>query len=170
MAHHVSTMFRMASNDVAGALASLQATVKEDREAHQLAKACRDRTNIQIEAYVRGSCLALCEEVLTRLPCELRDLIFGHIIGGTDTGIHLSRGLMPGSLNGLQGFFDEAQPCWDSDFVGADFLAEMTERLYRTMRSRFHDAAALRTFFAKDAFGLGLNPADLGARAELQHY
>lgn len=138
----------MATNDI------LSKLMKEKREL--TIRANQDEMEIQtaLEAYARKSCLDLCQHVYNTFPREVRDMIYGYIIGCEDATRKLGADcntvwpvhyLDWDSKHRLspRTFFFAPKHCRHAGYVGTDMIREIGERYYHCTTFQFGDNTKL---------------------------
>jgi hypothetical protein len=112
----------------------------------------------QIECYAQAICKSLCQMVTTKLPRELRDLVYEHSI--TPDIVYV----------GPQYLTNEGQPCendrdahhWDARYVGDAMAVELAQTWYRLSLFYFWQKAKhgeiIERFMKSDRWNFGINP------------
>jgi hypothetical protein len=92
-----------------------------------------------LEELSRSLCLPLCEEVLARLPPELRNMVYSHLVHPDDVWMKSIRHLQHDTRKGLYSHphppmpyeaVDNAPHWWRVDYVGEIFLKELACQWY----------------------------------------
>jgi hypothetical protein len=154
-------------------LSVLQKHIKQLRRKGR--KFEQTKTNAQasaaksLEAYAKASCRQLCDEVYSRFPREVRDMIYGYVNTTADMRIDLNAG-----WGGKYSYFEsvseaqwhdsikDPQHWWETDFVGENLRRELSEYYYRSNCFLFSDKfELLPRFRVTDQWKLGFVPADV---------
>lgn len=133
-------------------------------------------TQTAVQQYAKAECLALTHIVVTKLPRELRDMIYQHL--STRAFEQIEREHFRTTLDPLTRLYSYDQArwkashfpshFWDPAYVGAHFFSELVQNYYTTSTFVFgDDPDVLKRFLRKDELGLGLQPQDLVAHVQV---
>jgi hypothetical protein len=129
-------------------------------------------------AFAKHDCLELCNKVYKAFPREVRDMIYGYIIGCGAVDICSENHRAPHKC-GYHSSNSENQHrlCssgvdtdhwWKDDFVGAKMVREIGEHYYRESHFYFKEAfSELAKFRATDQFNLGFLPVHFVSEVEI---
>ncbi|CAN9314041.1 unnamed protein product [Alternaria alternata] len=129
-------------------------------------------------AFAKHDCLELCNKVYKAFPREVRDIIYGYIIGCGEVDICSENHRAPHkcgyrSLNSenqhrLCSSGVDTDHWWKDDFVGAKMVREIGEHYYRESHFHFKEAfSELAKFRATDQFNLGFLPVHFISKVEI---
>ncbi|EUC46534.1 hypothetical protein COCMIDRAFT_4436 [Bipolaris oryzae ATCC 44560] len=133
-------------------------------------------TQDMVEQLARRECLELCNQIMGRLPREVRDMIYLHL-STRDVEIiereHFRTTLDPLTLLYSYNFerwkkqhFPEHY--WDPKYVSKPMYNELVENYYRTSTFVFSDdSGVMKRFLTTDEMRIGLLPKDLVANVEI---
>ncbi|CAN9136989.1 unnamed protein product [Alternaria sp. RS040] len=129
-------------------------------------------------AFAKHDCLELCNKAYKAFPREVRDIIYGYIIGGKEVDISLG----DRSAKHRVGYFSsnsetqhrlcsskvDTDHWWKNDFVGAKMVREIGEHYYQESHFRFEvELSELARFRATDQFNLGFLPVHFVSKVEI---
>ena len=114
--------------------------------------------------------------LLAKLPRELRDLVYGHL--STYSQEYIDSDYFRSTMDPVTKCysFDRErwktnhfpEHFWSTDFVGSDFLRELSENYYRASTFVFGDGQGLISkFLNTDQLGLGILPKELVSKIEV---
>lgn len=129
-------------------------------------------------AFAKHDCLELCNKVYKALPREVRDIIYGYIIGCGEVDICLGdhrarhkcgyRSSNSKTEHRLCSSKVDTDHWWKDDFVGAKMVREIGEHYYRESHFRFEVGfSELARFRAMDQFNLGFLPVHFVSKVEI---
>lgn len=118
--------------------------------------------------YFKLPCLALCGTVSTKLPRELRELVYKGIIG-PEAVVPISQTILESGEAVLtpDECLLEHKHVLDREAVGKDFLAELTETCYRISAFRFTDYSHIKRFFDENRRICGLEPTQIVSKVHV---
>lgn len=133
-------------------------------------------TQDTVEQLAKSECLQLSSQVMTKLPRELRDMIYFHLSTRDRELIereHFRTTLDP--LTRLYSYnFDRwkaehfPEHYWNPEYVSTPFYKELVENYYRTSTFLFSDdPGVMKRFLTIDEMRLGILPRDLVANVEI---
>ncbi|KAJ5020379.1 5'-methylthioadenosine phosphorylase [Bipolaris maydis] len=133
-------------------------------------------TQDMVEQLARRECLELSNQIMSRLPREVRDMIYLHL-STRDVEIiereHFRTTLDP--LTRLYSYNFERwkkqhfqEHYWNPEYVSKPLYNELVENYYRTSTFVFSDdPGVMKRFLTTDEMRLGLLPKDLVAKVEI---
>tara|TARA_R110002003_G_scaffold79_5_gene7036 strand:+ start:154 stop:1257 length:1104 start_codon:yes stop_codon:yes gene_type:complete len=152
-------------------------------QGQQMQQGCRKRYVQNSNEYAKLACRHICEKMQRKLPRELRDIIYKHILGGRSVILAPSSSLQEGRtalprlpqltdphihcvLSKVPAFWFESETAdthhvFDYRFASYDTVYELAQAWYRETTFITHDAKLLRPFLAADTWLLNLDIAKL---------
>lgn len=129
-----------------------------------------------VEAFAKSECLAIASQVVTKLPRELRDMIYHHL--STRSSERIEREHFRTTIDPLTKLYSYSharwkashfpEHFWHTEYVGASFFQELVENYYRTSTFIFSDdPSVVKQFLGMDEFNLGILPKDLVSNVEM---
>jgi hypothetical protein len=112
----------------------------------------------ELEPYAQAICLHFCKKLLSKLPRELRDIVYEYVV----TPDYIYAGQLYLSNVGQPCENDPGAHWWDADFVGQSMQIEFVQTWYRVSLFYFWERAknadVIDRFMKLDRWGLGLQP------------
>lgn len=134
-------------------------------------------TRDAIEQLAKAECLKLSNRIMSKLPREVRDMVYQYISTRDSESIereHFRATLDP--LTRLYSYDFERwkkqhfpEHYWDPEYVSKPMYDELVENYYRTSTFVFNDdAGVMKRFLTTDEMRLSLLPRDLVAKVEIK--
>ena len=127
-------------------------------------------------AFAKHDCVELCNKVYEAFPREVRDIIYGHIIGCKK--VHIIRELWSNTDYFSSTSETQFRLCspevdadhwWKPEFVGAKMIREIGEHYYRASHFQFNvELSELAKFRATDQFNFGFLPVYFISSVEIE--
>ncbi|KAH7381307.1 hypothetical protein DE146DRAFT_760746 [Phaeosphaeria sp. MPI-PUGE-AT-0046c] len=129
-----------------------------------------------MKSLAQAECAQLCKRIMSRLPRELRDIIFQYLSWRPTESI--SREYFRSTLDPETKMhtYDTArwrathypEHFWDSEYVGNEFYTEMIENYLRSSSFIFGtEDGLIERFLETDQFTIGLAPRELVSKIEI---
>jgi hypothetical protein len=127
----------------------------------------------------QSECLHLCETISSRLPRELRDIIYAYLLGDFDLETRITRDYFRSTKDTGTNLHTHDnvrwkakhyhRHWWDGAFVGEAFYRELVETYCRTSTFVFGDDAGLiEKFLATDSMDFGTLPREMVMKVEVR--
>jgi hypothetical protein len=130
-----------------------------------------------VERLAKSECNQFCNRVMTRLPREIRDMVYFHL--HTRPKERIDRAYFRSTMDPKTRLYTHElarwktahypDHFWDMAYVGSNFFHELAQSYYRTSTFAFGDESDLiERFLDADQMGMGYAPRELVSRIEIQ--
>lgn len=134
-------------------------------------------TRLNLEAFAKSECRTLLGIFMTKLPREIRDMVYRYL--STKQEERIDSDYFRSTMDPVTKLYSYDQPrwrtthfpqhFWNTDYAEPEFIQELSESYYRTSKFVFGDGQGLISkFLNTDQLGVGFPPKEVVSSIEVR--